>query len=128
MHAVRQHAEAGVVVLSLEAGAVSVLDRGSVDDLRSTLNVLRRQDRGILSRGGLGLERLGRPTVVCRVAVFAPRGIDPEAPRAVGRFVHVYVDPATRRPVPVPAPVRRALEEPTASENQVPRSAAQASR
>ena len=29
---------------------------------------------------------------------------------ALGRFVHVYVDAATRRPVPVPHEVRRALE------------------
>jgi len=37
------------------------------------------------------------------LAVFA-EGVD--APSAVGRFVHVYVDPGTRRPVPVPDVVR----------------------
>jgi len=31
-------------------------------------------------------------------------------PAAIGRFVHVYVDSVTRRPVPIPAPVRAALE------------------
>jgi len=30
-------------------------------------------------------------------------------PRALGRFVHVCVDAQTRRPVPVPGPVRSAL-------------------
>jgi acyl-CoA thioester hydrolase len=31
------------------------------------------------------------------------------APAAIGRFVHVYVDRETRRPVPVPVPLRRAV-------------------
>ena len=30
-------------------------------------------------------------------------------PAAIGHFVHVYVSPTTRRPVPVPAPIRAAL-------------------
>lgn len=56
---------------------------------------------------GLALERLGNTSVVYRIGLF--RGTDVE-PAALGRFVHVYVDQATRRPVPIPAPVRRALE------------------
>ena len=55
---------------------------------------------------GLGLEKLGNSSVVYRLALF---GAD-ESPAAVGRFVHVYVDRATRRPVPVPDPIRRALD------------------
>jgi acyl-CoA thioester hydrolase len=55
---------------------------------------------------GLGLERLGSSSVVYRLALFGPRG---EAPAAVGRFVHVYVDQESRRPVPVPDPIRAAL-------------------
>jgi acyl-CoA thioester hydrolase len=31
-------------------------------------------------------------------------------PAAVGRFVHVYVDQQTRRPVPIPQIIRSALE------------------
>lgn len=54
---------------------------------------------------GLGLERLGNSSVVYRLALFGPD----EPPAAVGRFVHVYVDRATRRPVPVPDTVRAAL-------------------
>ena len=57
---------------------------------------------------GLALERLGRSSVTYRLALFAERA---EEPAAVGRFVHVYVDAASRRPVPVPAPVRAALVE-----------------
>ncbi len=56
---------------------------------------------------GLALERLGNSSVVYRIGLF--RNQEPE-PAALGRFVHVYVDRVTRRPVPVPAPVRAALE------------------
>lgn len=55
---------------------------------------------------GLGLERLGTSSVVYQVALFGQNG---DEPAAVGRFVHVYVDRETRRPVPVPAEIRTAL-------------------
>ncbi|GAA4456525.1 acyl-CoA thioesterase [Phytohabitans houttuyneae] len=55
---------------------------------------------------GLGLERVGTSSVVYRLALFGPGG---EAPAAVGRFVHVYVDRESRRPVPVPDRIRAAL-------------------
>jgi acyl-CoA thioester hydrolase len=54
----------------------------------------------------LGLERVGTSSVVYRLALFGPDG---EAPAAVGRFVHVYVDRESRRPVPVPDRIRAAL-------------------
>jgi acyl-CoA thioester hydrolase len=55
---------------------------------------------------GIALARLGTTSVTYRLALF---GAD-EAPAAVGRFVHVYVDRDSRRPVPVPAEIRSALE------------------
>jgi acyl-CoA thioester hydrolase len=55
---------------------------------------------------GIGLERLGNSSVVYRLALFGERG---EEPAAVGRFVHVYVDADSRRPVTVPDEVRGAL-------------------
>ena len=55
---------------------------------------------------GLRLERLGNSSVVYQLALF---GAVREAPAAVGRFVHVYVDRDTRRPTPVPAQIRAAL-------------------
>src|SRR3954453_24121681 len=61
---------------------------------------------------GLAVERLGRSSVTYRLAVFA-EGAD--QPAAVGRFVHVYVDPGTRRPVDVPDAVRTAVERVTSS-------------
>jgi acyl-CoA thioester hydrolase len=55
---------------------------------------------------GLALERLGTTSVIYRLALF---GVADE-PAAVGRFVHVYVDRHERRPTPVPARIRSALE------------------
>ena len=55
---------------------------------------------------GIGLERLGTTSVVYRLALFAPKAAEPAA---VGRFVHVYVDATSRRPVPVPDEIRAVL-------------------
>jgi acyl-CoA thioester hydrolase len=56
---------------------------------------------------GLRLEKLGNSSVVYQLVVF--RGNDTD-PSAIGRFVHVYVDQKTRRPVPIPPVIRSALE------------------
>lgn len=56
---------------------------------------------------GLQLEKLGHSSVVYKLAVF--RG-EEDAPSAVGRFVHVYVDEVTRKPVAVPEVIRAALQ------------------
>jgi len=55
---------------------------------------------------GLAIEKLGNSSVVYRIGLFRN---DDQEPAALGRFVHVYVDSVTRRPVPVPPPVRSAL-------------------
>ena len=55
---------------------------------------------------GLALEKLGNSSVIYRIGLFRNEETEPAA---LGRFVHVYVDSATRRPVPVPAQVRAAL-------------------
>ena len=52
---------------------------------------------------GLRVERLGASSIIYSIALF--RG-DEEAPCAVGRFVHVYVDRETRRPVSIPEVIR----------------------
>ena len=57
---------------------------------------------------GLAAAHLGRSSVRYEVAIF--RNGDDTA-SAVGHFVHVYVDRATMRPVPMPDPVRAALEQ-----------------
>ena len=56
---------------------------------------------------GLALEKLGNSSVVYRIGLFRA---DESEPAALGRFVHVYVDQETRRPVTIPSPVRKALE------------------
>ncbi len=57
---------------------------------------------------GIALERLGTSSVIYRVALF---GEQQDGPAAVGRFVHVYVDPDGRRPTPVPDEIKHALEQ-----------------
>jgi acyl-CoA thioester hydrolase len=67
---------------------------------------------------GVAVEHIGNSSVRYRVAVF--RNGDNEA-AAQGRFVHVYVERATNRPVPLPAKLRQALEKIGASAaNMVP--------
>jgi acyl-CoA thioester hydrolase len=56
---------------------------------------------------GLAIERLGARSIVYSNALF--RGDDVEA-CAVGRFVHVYVDRQTRKPVEIPAVIRTVAE------------------
>jgi acyl-CoA thioester hydrolase len=57
---------------------------------------------------GLKLEKAGTSSVIYQLAVF--RGEDAD-PSAVGRFVHVYVDAETRKPVPIPPAIRSALAQ-----------------
>jgi acyl-CoA thioester hydrolase len=57
---------------------------------------------------GLAVERAGMSSVIYRIALF--RNED-EAPCALGRFVHVYVDRITRRPVPIPPVIRTVVDQ-----------------
>jgi acyl-CoA thioester hydrolase len=56
---------------------------------------------------GLRVTKLGRSSVVYEIGLFR-RGDD--APAATGRFVHVWVNRTTQRPVALPQRVREALE------------------
>ena len=55
---------------------------------------------------GLAIEKLGTKSVVYRIALFRE---DEQEPCAIGRFVHVYVDRSSRRPVEIPAMIKDAL-------------------
>ena len=57
---------------------------------------------------GIRVARIGTSSVRYEVGVFRQGGEDLAA--ADGHFVHVYVDRVTRRPVPLPGPLRAALE------------------
>jgi acyl-CoA thioester hydrolase len=56
---------------------------------------------------GVRAERIGNSSVHYGVGLFLAGG---EEARAAGTMVHVFVDRATSRPMPIPAPLRRALE------------------
>src|SRR3954462_867035 len=66
---------------------------------------------------GVALQRLGGSSVTYRLALFSEAS---DAPAAVGRFVHVYVDPPTRRPVPLPEPGRPPAAPPPPARRPVP--------
>jgi acyl-CoA thioester hydrolase len=55
---------------------------------------------------GLRVTRLGESSVRYEVGIF--RG-DDDVASAQGHFVHVYVNSATRKPTPIPAPARKLL-------------------
>ncbi len=57
--------------------------------------------------GGLAVAVLGRSSVRYSVAIFKE---GESLAAAQGHFVHVYVDRATQTPVPIPDPIRAALE------------------
>ncbi|GAA3921602.1 thioesterase family protein [Microbacterium invictum] len=55
---------------------------------------------------GIAVERLGTTSVTWALGILRP---GEDEPLATGRFVHVFVDAATRRPTPVPPRVRAAI-------------------
>mgnify|MGYP001429211764 FL=1 len=57
---------------------------------------------------GIGIERIGTSSVVYRVGLFRN---DEEKALADGRFVHVYVDRNSRRPMALPPEWRDKLGE-----------------
>jgi len=57
---------------------------------------------------GLRVTKIGTSSVRYEIGLF--REGDDE-PAATGHFVHVWVDRATQRPVPVPSAIRAALEQ-----------------
>ena len=56
---------------------------------------------------GLRVGRLGNSSVRYELGIF---GAGEDGAAADGHFVHVFVDRATMRPTPIPAPIRAALE------------------
>jgi acyl-CoA thioester hydrolase len=60
---------------------------------------------------GLAVTRLGRSSVTYRLGVFEGP-TDDQKPRpvtALGHWVHVYVDRTSRKPIPIPDPIRTLL-------------------
>ena len=59
-------------------------------------------------QGGLRIGRIGNTSLRYEIGMFLPGR---EAPAAVGHFVHVFVDPVSRRPVPLPEAPKARLRE-----------------
>jgi acyl-CoA thioester hydrolase len=61
---------------------------------------------------GIRIEHLGRSSVIYELGLFSPtrEGERDRTLAALGRWVHVYVDPETGTPVAIPEPVRSLLE------------------
>ena len=65
---------------------------------------------------GLSVTKLGKSSVVYEVGIFEHseegkgKARDLQQPSAVGKFVHVYVDSKTHRPIPVPESWREQLQ------------------
>ncbi|KQU53465.1 4-hydroxybenzoyl-CoA thioesterase [Rhodococcus sp. Leaf278] len=57
---------------------------------------------------GLAVEKLGTRSIVYSLALFREADDDALELAARGRFVHVYVDGVTRRPVPIPPEIESA--------------------
>jgi acyl-CoA thioester hydrolase len=62
---------------------------------------------------GLRVAGLGRSSVRYEIGLFRTGA---ESPAATGWFVHVFVERESRRPAPIPVPIRAALERLTAAE------------
>ncbi|WBQ05551.1 acyl-CoA thioesterase [Kribbella sp. CA-293567] len=56
---------------------------------------------------GLRVAKLGNSSVTYEIGLFREGSAEPAA---TGRFVHVFVNRSDRRPVPIPAGIRAALE------------------
>jgi len=56
---------------------------------------------------GLRIARLGTSSVTYEIGIF---GQGDAEPAATGRFVHVWVDRVTQRPMPIPPRIRMSLE------------------
>ena len=91
----------------IEASGCDVRDLPAIGIVAETsCRFLRELSFPDTVHAGLALERLGNSSVIYRIGLFRN---EEAAPAAIGRFVHVYVDATTRRPVPVPPAIRAAL-------------------
>jgi acyl-CoA thioester hydrolase len=92
----------------LEATGIDIRDLPAIGIVaESGCRFLRAVSFPEIIQAGIGVDRLGNSSVVYRIALFRE---DDEEPCALGRFVHVYVDRETRRPVPIPPAIRAVVE------------------
>jgi acyl-CoA thioester hydrolase len=93
----------------IEAGGLDIHDGGVIG---IAVESLCRFHRPLvfpdLVEAGLRVGRLGTSSVRYEIGLF--RAGD-EPPAATGHFVHVFVERESRRPTPIPPPLRHALEK-----------------
>lgn len=92
-----------------------LIERGALDIAKSTVIGLAVESLCTFKKeltypetidAGLRVGRLGNTSVKYEIGIFRAGEDDPAA---TGYFVHVYVDRASRKPVPLPEPLRRVL-------------------
>lgn len=92
-----------------------LIRHGVLDPLTNTIIGLVVETRCVYFRSltfpapveaGVRVSRLGSSSVRYEIALFQG---DPDTAAAQGHFVHVYVDRASQRPVPIPDPVRAVI-------------------
>ena len=95
--------------LLIEQGAVDI-HSGSVIGLvvETQCNYFAPLAFPQMVEAGIRVARLGESSVRYEVGLFAQ---DADLTAAKGHFIHVYVDKATRRPVPLPAQLKTVLEK-----------------
>ncbi len=86
--------------LSLETGDIGVCVESQCRFLRSVAFPEKLE-------AGLRVAKLGKSSVTYEIGIFAAGSAEI---CALGSFVHVFVDRATRRPVAMPARIRASLE------------------
>jgi acyl-CoA thioester hydrolase len=92
----------------IEAGALDIHQGGSIGLVVETqCNYFEPLEFPQMVEAGLRVAHLGRSSVRYEVGLFA-EGAPLSA--AAGHFVHVYVDRATRRPIPLPSALLAALQ------------------
>lgn len=91
----------------VETGALQVPD-GPVVGLVVETGCVFHESLGFPAplEAGLAVERLGRTSIIYRVGLFA---VGAREAAAEARFIHVYVNSETHRPVPVPEKLRAAI-------------------
>jgi len=91
----------------IEATGTDIRDLPAIGIVaESSCTFLRAISFPDIIHAGLAIEKLGTKSVIYRIALFRE---DEDTACAVGRFVHVYVDRNTRRPVEIPSVIKDAL-------------------
>ena len=99
----------------IEAGVLDIHDGGQVGLVVETgCRYFAEMAFPDVVTAGIRVAKLGTSSVTYEIGLFRN---GEQAAAAEGRFVHVYVDKASRKPMPVNAPLRALLETAMAGED-----------